>query len=102
MKVPTLSPGKRGYDVVSITTVCMGLVSAPDPEPQPPGHEERLQETRREDLRLSQTPFDEDDRHFADAAAGPRCLVEHLHEKGIAVRDHALELEPGQRFTAPA
>ena len=71
MNVPTLSPGNRGYDVVTITTTWR-MVTAPCAKTQPPRHDQRLDEHRARDLRLPLPPLDEDDRHFADPAAAPR------------------------------
>jgi hypothetical protein len=43
MKVPTLSPGNRGYDVVTITTV-KGTSAPLTAEDQPPRHEQRFEQ----------------------------------------------------------
>src|SRR5215211_122401 len=102
MNVPTLSPRNRGYDVVTMTTVC-GIASAPrGAELEAPGHDDRLDQHAGGELRLPLPPLDEDDRHFADAAAVACGVEEHLHQKGVAVRDHGVEGEAGERFAPPA
>src|SRR5215217_8523598 len=98
MNVPTLSPGNRGYDVVTMTTVC-GIASAPrGAELEAPRHDDRLEQHARGELRLPLPALDEDDRHLGDAAAVARGVEEHLDEKGVAVRDHGVEREPGERL----
>src|SRR5512138_3000682 len=102
MNVPTLSPGNRGYDVVTITTTC-GMASAARPSQlQPPRHEHRLENHVRRHFRLSLAAFDEDDRHLGDAAAVARGVEEHLHQERIAVRHHRVEWQPLERFPSPA
>src|SRR5687767_8387457 len=103
MNVPTLSPGKRGYEVVTITirnsdsfTGCACSASsrrrvsrmpasfpgsdAAAAQQEPPRRDERLDQHGRRHLRLPLTALDEDDRHLPDPAAVARRLEEHLDE----------------------
>src|SRR6187431_1535041 len=108
MKVPVMSPAKRGYDVATMTTVsaitCLGGPLPPRGPPQDhaPRHVGRLEDHAARHLRLADAPFDEDDRDLADRAAAAMRFVEHLDEEGVAVRDDPVERHLGQRFAAPA
>src|SRR6188508_3029434 len=101
MNVPTLSPGNRGYDVVTITTV-KGTSAPLTTEDQPPRHEQRLEENAGRELRLAHPPLDEDDRHLADAESPFARVEQHLDEKRIAVGDHVGNRQTRQRFAPPA
>src|SRR5919198_1091286 len=101
MNVPTLSPGKRGNDVVNITTT-WGISGVRAAEHEAPGHEQRLEQHARRQLRLTLPPLDEDDRHFAYPKAEPLRVVEHLDEKRVALRDHPGDRDPRERLAAPA
>src|SRR5436190_21458746 len=71
-------------------------------EDETPRHGQRLDTHVRRELRLSEAPLDEDDRHFADAIAELLRFVEHLDEKGITVGDHRRNRQAGERLAAPA
>src|SRR5687767_8889764 len=93
MNVPTLSPGNRGYELVTITmTSAMdGVSDARAAESQPPRHDERFEQDRRRHFRLPLSALDEDDRHFADPQAAAMRLVQHLDEKRVAVGHHLVD-----------
>ena len=67
MKVPTLSPSKRGYDVATITTTWRVGFEPGAAEQQPPRNEERFETTLRRELRLPLAALDEDDRDLANS-----------------------------------
>src|SRR3954465_13511249 len=100
MKVPTESPGKRGYDVVTITTTWR--MSEARTKHQAPGHDQRLDQHVGRELRLPQPALDEDDRHFADTQPAPFRFEQHLDEEGVAVGDHVGDRHARQRVASPA
>src|SRR5215203_1517124 len=101
MNVPTLSPGNRGYDVVTMMTTCRKS-SGPAARSEAPGRDQGLDQNRLRHLRLPLAPFDEDDWHFADAGAGAAGLEEHFDQKGVPIGDDALERKTRECLTAPA
>src|SRR4030095_10357631 len=74
MKLPTPSPGKRGYDVVTKTTMWrMGSGARGPAQPAAMQHEtprcqQRLGENFGGHFGIAFFPFDEDDRDLADGA----------------------------------
>src|SRR5712691_8003525 len=69
---------------------------------QPPWRDRRFEKHRARKLRFALPALDKCDRHFADTAAALRGHVQHLDQKRIAVRDEAIERQPGERLAAPA
>src|SRR5689334_18716450 len=73
MKLPTPSPGKRGYDVATITTTWR--ISGPrrfqatSAQDQLPGRQQRLDEHGARHLGIAFGSLHEDNRHLADAQA---------------------------------
>src|SRR5260221_4643007 len=100
MKVPTESPGNRGYDVVTITTTWR--MSGPRAEHEAPGHDQRLDQHVRRQLRLPEPAFDEDDGHLGDAEPSLLGFVQHFDEERVAVGDHGGDRQARERLAAPA
>src|SRR3954462_6415079 len=100
MKVPTESPGKRGYEVVTITTTWR--MSEARTKHETPRHDQRLDQHVGRELRLPLPALDEDDRDFPDAQPAPFRFEQHLDEERVAVRDHVGDRHARQRFAPPA
>ena len=106
-----VSPGNRGYEVVSITTTWRRVTTA---RLRRRRTRPRFRSTRRHGMIIDSSStrpdifdapcaaLDEDDRHLADAPALPRDLEHGLHHERVAVRQEPLEVQPRQRVAPPA
>ena len=86
MNVPTLSPGNRGYELVTITTTWR--VTGPCGRASRQGV---ISDSMRTALETFDWPCRRSTKmigHFADAAAAPAGFEQHLDQEGVAVRDH--------------
>src|SRR5262249_51008907 len=102
MKVPTESPGNRGYDVVTITTTWRMSGAARPAEHETPRHDQGFDQHAGGQLRLADPALDEDDGDFTHPEFPELRLVQHFGEEGVAVGHHAGDRELRERLAPPA
>src|SRR5688572_2150085 len=104
MKLPTPSPGNRGYDEVTITTTSRMVSRAAQPasaQDELPGCPQRFEQDRSRHLGVALLTLDKNNRHLANAPAQAGSLEQHFREKRVAAGERRGERQPGQQLAAP-